>query len=329
MHSSGKEGGGPAGRAGALGLSLIEVPVNAAALGTLLDGPQSLIELREASEAPATTVRRHLGVLADLGAVEKRRDGTFPGTAQYELTPSGRQLAGVARTVGRWLASAPEGPLELRTPSGKNTVKALVDGWSTSMMRALAARPLSLTDLDRLIVDVSYPSLERRLAAMRQLQLVQRTRGRNGSALHAVTDWLRRAVMPLVAAARWEAIHAPEVAARVTNRDIETFFLLSLPLLRMSSEVNGSCRLAVEFSNAQTQRYAGAVVTIESGRVVSCVSRLTADVSAWATGSAADWMPAVERGDHSRLELGGDRELATSVLDGMHAMLYQQEAGRR
>ena len=41
------------------------------------------------------------------------------------------------------------------------------------MMRALAARPLSLTELDSLISDLSYPALERRLSSMRIAGLVE------------------------------------------------------------------------------------------------------------------------------------------------------------
>ncbi len=40
------------------------------------------------------------------------------------------------------------------------------------MLRALAAGSLSLTELDRLIGALSYPSLERRLVAMRLAGLV-------------------------------------------------------------------------------------------------------------------------------------------------------------
>ena len=67
---------------------------------------------------------------------------------------------GPARVAGD---NAPEGPLALGSSTAKSAIKALVEGWGTNMIRALAARPLSLTELNGLISGLSYPSLERRL----------------------------------------------------------------------------------------------------------------------------------------------------------------------
>jgi DNA-binding HxlR family transcriptional regulator len=209
MYFSGKEGEASMTRAGALALSLIAVPINATVLALLDEGQKSLIELRGATAAPATTMRRHLRILLDLEVVERHRENGFPGSTQYELTLAGRELMIVVETIGFWLANAPGKPIELGGPPARSAIKALVDAWSTSVLRALAVRPLSLTELDRLIAGVSYPSLERRLVALRLVGQVSVSRmpGRGGGAAHAVTDWLRRAVGPLVAAARWD--HLP------------------------------------------------------------------------------------------------------------------------
>ena len=51
------------------------------------------------------------------------------------------------------------------------------------MMRALAARPMSLTELDSGITELSYPALERRLSSMRIAGLVEAQRERGGHAL--------------------------------------------------------------------------------------------------------------------------------------------------
>jgi DNA-binding HxlR family transcriptional regulator len=262
--------------------------------------------------------------MTELGAVERSRGPGFPGSANYELARPGRELIGVASAVRAWLAMGPDGTMELGGATAKNALKALVDGWSTSMLRALAARPLSLTELDRLIADISYPSLERRLAALRLTGLVRRMPGKGGGAPHAVTDWLRRAVAPLVTAARWEGAHARQTAAGVTNRDVEAAFLLSLPLLQLSSEAAGSCRFAVEFSNGSGHSYAGVVVRVEEGRIASCVSRLEGDAGAWASGSTADWIWAVAEQDPHRLEIGGEAQLAAGLLEGLHEALFPQ-----
>jgi DNA-binding HxlR family transcriptional regulator len=327
MQLSRKGGGEATTRAGVLVLSLFSVPLNVVVLDLLADGPKSMLEIRGVSSAPATTVRRHMRSLIDLGAVERRREGGFPGSTTYRLTRSGEDLMGVAATVRAWLELSPDGPLELGDTAAKSVIKALTDAWGTSMLRALAARPLSLTELDLLITTISYPSLERRLAALRLNGLVRREPGPGGGTPHAVTNWLRQAVAPLAAAARWESVYARGAASPITNRDIEAAFLLGLPLLRLPADVSGSCRLAVEFSrNGNGPRYAGVVVGVIDGEVASCVSHLQQPAVGWASGSVADWMGAVIAGDQGRLQIGGEAQLPARLLDGLHATLFSRRA---
>jgi len=321
-HSPQEKAGTSLTRAGAFTLSLLSAPINAVVLDRLEEGPRSLTELRGATAASAATMRRHLRKLSELGVLEGRHENDYPGSVHYELATPGHELAGVAAVVRGWLAIAPGGAIDLGSAAARNAIKALVGGWETGMLRALAARPLSLTELDRLIPDVSYPSLERRLAALRLTRQIKRAPSEGGGTPHAVTDWLRRAVVPITAAVRWEAVRARGTTAHVTNRDIETGFLLSLPLLRLPGELSGSCRLAVEFAHNNGQRHAGILIHLEQGRVVSCVSRLEGSPDSWALGSAGSWMSAVLEHDFSQLEMGGDSALASTLLDRLHGALY-------
>lgn len=328
MYSPQKDGGDVATRAGVFALSLLATPLNVVALELLAEAPRPLLEIRGVTSAPATTIRRHLRALIELGVVERKREIGFPGSTHYELAGPGRELMTVVAATGAWLRLSPKGPIDLGDAAAKSAIKALSDGWSTSMVRALAARPLSLTELDLLITNVSYPSLERRLAALRLSGLVRRAPGRGGATPHAVTDWLRQAVAPLAAAARWEATHVRHAAGPITNRDIEAAFLLSLPLLRLPSDVSGSCRLAVEFSNGSGPRYAGVVVGVEEGQIASCISHLEQHAGGWASGSVADWMGAVIDHEPSRLQIGGEAQLASRLLDGLHAVLFASRQRR-
>jgi DNA-binding HxlR family transcriptional regulator len=206
------------------------------------------------------------------------------------------------------------------TVAAKSAIKALVDGWTTNIMRALAARPLSLGELDRLIASVSYPSLQRRLGAMRLVGQVEKRPGRESP--YVVTDWLRRAIAPLAAAARWERRHMREQASPITSHDAEAGFLLSLPLLRLSEGLSGSCRLVVEVVDGK--RLAGALAEVDHGAVVSCTSRLNGASAAWAVGPATAWLHAVLDGDSTTLELGGDCKLALALLDQMGQTLSRR-----
>jgi DNA-binding HxlR family transcriptional regulator len=309
-------------RAGVRGLILIAAPLNVAILEALAEAPQPLVDLRRiAGSPPQTTMRGNLRALAELGVIEKRRRPDFPGSVDYHLADAGHDLRAVAEVVRAWLAASPEGPLELGSMPARSAIKALAEGWSTRIIRALAARPLSLTELDELISGVSYPALERRLSALHLTGQVRRTSGQGRAMAYATTAWLRQAVAPLAAAAQWEGRHLREVAAPISNRDAETAFLLAIPLLGLPADLSGSCRLAVEFSKENGSRLAGVRVDVAEGRVVGCISRLEGDATAWAHGSVTSWFRAVAAGDPSCLALGGDTHLAAAMLDGLHTSL--------
>jgi DNA-binding HxlR family transcriptional regulator len=283
-----------------------------------------LVALRRAAGSPPqTTMRKQLRTLTDLGVLERRQHDGFPGPVDYELRRGGSELLEVARVAQTWLGSAPDGPLELGTFAAKNSIKALVDGWTSTVVRALAGRPLSLTQLSRLISTINYPSLERRLAAMRltgQVAVCENREGRNRP--YAATPWLRCAIAPLVAAARWERQFPAEEPTRVAPIDVESSFLLALPILQLPANLDGTARLVVELrqSNGTTQ-HAGVLVQVEHGSIAGCSSRLEGSADAWSSGTVGGWMSAAITGDLDCLDIGGDGELALSLIDGLHKAL--------
>jgi DNA-binding HxlR family transcriptional regulator len=311
-------------RAGTEALRLLSTPINVHVLRALADGPRSLIDLRrEAGSPPQTTMRGHLRALTETGVLIRRRQNDFPGSIDFELTSVGLELWGVAQILDAWLREAPEGQVQLGSSAAKSTVKALVEGWATSMVRALAARPFSLTELNGLISGLSYPSLERRLGALRLAGLIERTPGRGRGTPYAVTAWLRRSIAPLGAAARWERANAAATTAPIRRLDAEAAFLLAIPLLRLPASCSGVCRLAVEFGAGGSERMAGVLVEARDGQIVSCVARVQGHADAWAAGSAQDWLRAVIDGDRDRLELGGNCQLARAMLDGLNTELFR------
>src|SRR5262249_33270085 len=152
----------------------------------------------------------------------------------------------VAESVKKWLKRAPDGPVALESGAGKGIVKALVDGWGSTIMRSLATRPMSLTELDRHIADFSYPALERRLSSMGMAGLSEAHQSRGAGTPYRVTDWARRGVAPLVAASKCEREHLGAGAAPVTQADIEAAFLLAMPLVGLPTGTSGTCQLEVE-----------------------------------------------------------------------------------
>jgi DNA-binding HxlR family transcriptional regulator len=325
-RQSGEDSGA---RAGTQALTLLATPINVYVLQALAEKSKSLMDLRrEIGSPPQTTMRGYLRTLDETGVLTRRRQEGFPGSLDFELAPPGRDLLLVTEALRSWLAEAPEGPLEPGTSAAKSAVKALIGGWSTNMMRALAARPLSLTELDSLISGISYPTLERRLSAMRLSGQIEAVSSPGKGTPYGVTEWLRRAIAPLAAAAQWERRHLRATAAPITGREVEAAFLLAVPLLRLPAGLSGFCRMAVELPANGSSRIAGVLIGVEEGRIASCVSRLEGDASAWAAGSASVWLRALIEQDATALETGGDSHLTGALIDGMHDELFGLAATR-
>jgi DNA-binding HxlR family transcriptional regulator len=312
-------------RAGGRALSVLATPLNFQILQALAERPMRLAELRKRTGLPAqTTLRGHLASLADTGVLTKRPTQQMPYAVENELTPMGLELLEVAGQLELWLGQAPDGPISLESGAAKGAVKALIDGWGSTMMCALAADPRSLTELDSLISNLSYPALERRLSSMRIAGLVEAQPSRGTGTPYAVTDWARRGVGPLAAASRCELIHMGQDVAPLTEVDIEAALLLATPLVGLSGDVAGSCQLEVEASPGLVPRPTGVQVTFERGKVVSCVSRLEARPTAYAVGPAVKWFNAVRHGEIGQLRFGGSRRFAEDVVSGLHATFVQR-----
>lgn len=268
-----------------------------------------------------TTMRAQLGALAELGVIERRREAPFPGALNFELTGTGQGLAKVMEAVGHWLAAAPRAALPLGSPAAKNAIKAFVEGWETKVIRALAAQPLSLTQLDNLIAGVSYPSLERRLAAMRLAGQIAKAPDAGKGVPYVVTDWLRYAVGPLAASMRWERVNASHKTNPAGRLDVQAAFLLAIPAVGLHPDLGGSCRLAVDVQGLAGEP-AGVIAHVGEGQVISCSTKLRGETNASASGSIPAWLDALVDGEVDRLEIGGDWRLADALISGLHRALF-------
>lgn len=315
-------------RAGGWTLTLLGNPRNFLILKSLAEGTKGQRDLRRDAGLPAqSTLRGHLETLGKEGVIDKRRRDSFPGTLEYDLTDSGRELLGVATSLGRWLAAAPRDPIELGSDPAKAAIKGLVEGWSATVLAALAAEPLSLTELDKRIAAISYPTLERCLDTMRlaeQLEVGERT---PKGTPYAMTDWLRRGLTPLALGARWEHRHRPGGVASIEPSDIDGALMIGGPLFKLSGEVSGVCQLAVKIPDSKKQRRSLGFVEVQSGSLSFRAAYPQVKPDAWASGTPDTWFAAVIDADRSGLKMSGDRDLAETVFDGLHQGLFEAEAG--
>lgn len=299
---------------------MLATPLNLLILRALLERPMRLAELRAATGLPAqTTLRGHLASLNEIGLVDKRPTQQMPYAVENELTPMGQQLLKVADVLESWLNTAPAGPIALESGAAKGVIKAFVDGWGSTIMRGLAWEPMSLTELDRRIPDLSYPALERRLASMRMAGLIEARPSHGVGTPYTVTDWARRGVVPLAAAGNCELLYMRD-RPPITQVDIEAAFMLATPLVGMPMDVAGACQLGVEVDSATPP--AGVTVLIERGRIVACDSGVDNSTGQpFAIGPAAKWFSAIVDGKIEDLRFGGGPQLAEGLVRGLHSAL--------
>jgi DNA-binding HxlR family transcriptional regulator len=314
-------------RAGSLVLALFANPLNALILRAHADGPLRLNKLKEEIHWVAdTTLRAALTNLGELGAFV-RPEGGSRFAVENELTAAGREMLFAADVVEAWLARAPGGPIALESEAAKGAVKALSGGWGSTLMRSLANRPFTLTELDSLIPGVSYPSLERRIARMRSTGLIEPVEVGGRGTPYVVTDWSRQSVAPLVAAGRCERRYLPDRSAPISNVEVEAAFLLALRLVSLPKTAHGTCMLAVHPEAAETHvnghNLAGVIVEVSRGEIVSCAPQVKEGPPTWALGSAEEWLDVVIDGDYEDFRFGGGRpRLARDLVSGLHEALF-------
>jgi DNA-binding HxlR family transcriptional regulator len=262
--------------------------------------------------------RINRGILREL----TKRPVEWTENRQARITPAGREMLFVASVAESWLKKAPGGPLDIDDEKAEATIAALVDGWSSTIVHLLAAEPLTLTELGRALDTTSREDVEEKVAAMREVGLLEAQPSDGEGATYAVTDWLRESIAPLGAAARCERRHSAEETPPVAPLDVEAAFLLTLPLLRLPADLHGHCRLVVELPESEERPAAGAMACVEDGRIASCNVDLEGAADAWAIGSDHAWLEAVVDGNTTELATGGEKLLARALLAGLHERLF-------
>jgi DNA-binding HxlR family transcriptional regulator len=240
---------------------------------------------------------------------------------EYRVTSGGREALFVGFVVERWLQNAPQGPLPFESREAERAVVALAEGWSSATMHALAREPLAFAELHGQVEGLGRRALKRQLAAMQRAGQVEGVNG-GGEVIYAATDWLRAGIAPLIASARLERRDPKEGMAPIDVLDVEAGLRCSLSLVELPRELSGACRLGINLEDDESGRLTGVTAEIEQGRVVSARTGLGGEADAWATGSIGDWLDTVIEPDAKRVRTGGDKWLASAILDALHRSLF-------
>ena len=318
-------------RAGAQTLTLLGAPRNYLILRALVEAPKGQLELRRAAGSPAqSTLRGQLRTLAEIGAIERRRRDAFPGALEFELTESGRELLVVGEHLSRWLSRAPAGPLELGGDAAKAAVKGLVDGWIGYMLRPLADGPLSLTELDRRVSTISYPTIERRLETMRLADQVKVGSRAGAGTPYELNPWLRRGIAPIVVAARWEDRNRPDEAAPITRLEVDTALAIARPLLAIEPALSGVCQVSVRAPTPEKKRRRLLpAIVVRDGEIISFSGAYPQrKPDAWASGTSEAWLSTLIDGERRGLRVSGDRAMIDALLGSIHMALFAEVVPR-
>lgn len=245
------------------------------------------------------------------------------GGKEMTITDTGREILFVSFVGEVWLRSGPNPMIDPDGDEAEAAMQALNEGWSATLVHALSHEPMSVRELDLAIEGIGRAELRRRVHDMHRVGLLEAQSGDGGDdTIYAVTDWLRTGIAPLSVAARIERREPQEEMTPIDGFDVETAFLLTLPLLELPADVAGTCRLGVEVVENGQPRLVGAMAQVEDGRVASCAVDLDGRPDAWAIAGPGEWLDTVIAPSARRVMTGGDRLLARVLLDGLHEALF-------
>jgi hypothetical protein len=225
-----------------------------------------------------------------------------------------------AAILERWLCACPDGPLALG-PAAEPVLEALAAGWSSTVIHALAAQPRMLSETIAAVAPEARKDAIHAIRALEEVELLMAMPGPQEKTL-AVTEWLRRGIGPLAAAARLETAEEREDAAPIDPRDVEAAFLLTLPLTGgLADDICSSCRLTVPMPDPR-DGLVGVVVQIEWGRIVSVSTDLTIWSDTYASGPPLAWIETLIDPSESQLDAGGALEVPIALVEALHEELF-------
>jgi DNA-binding HxlR family transcriptional regulator len=309
-------------QAGGRALLLLADPVSVSILRQLASGPLESTELLDRVDLVSrSTYFERMRDLEELSLLRRQRRGDVPPVAECGLAAPGQSLLPVARHLDAWLAGAPQGPLALGDAYATLRVKALAVAWGSTLLRWLAERPRSLTELEQLVHIFGYRKLERVLRDLVKAGLVERVPAKGRVYPYRLTEWARRAAGLLVAAMRWERQAIPGRSAVVRSIEAEGVMLLGLPLVKLDTKTSAVCALLVDADLPGGDSLGGAVVRLVDGRPISWgapselppgAAELEADC--WIRGSTSAWLGIRSEAPNPTLRRGGDVDLAEMLI---------------
>lgn len=207
-------------------------------LRALMVGPRRPSELEARLPGlPHSALMRRLGDLHDRGLARREHRSSLNPQTTYELTTPGRRILDVAAAAERWERLWTPGQAD-----GHAGLALIADEHTREILLALAAEPLSPSDLERR-VPLSRSPLRKRLGTLTRSRLLDRhTDG--GRVSYEVTDSARDLALIAVAAARWAwEWERPEQPPNA--EDVASTLHLFAPVAQLPADLGGVCRMHI------------------------------------------------------------------------------------
>jgi DNA-binding HxlR family transcriptional regulator len=307
---------------------LLSDSINASILRLLARGSLESADLGERLRNVSRSTRfERLRELEGLGVIVREKRAGTPPVTECRLTGAGVRLLPVAALLEAWLDAAPAGSLVFGDSSATGTIKALTLGWGSTLLRWLAERPHSLSELEPLVGEVGYRELERILRNLIEVGLAERVTGKRRLRPYTVTSWARQSTAPIAAAVRWERNEIPDCGAAFTAIDAESGLLLALPLIEPPADLNGACVLLVDIEAPGDDEPGRIAARVADGRLAACAQVAEPELSnldGWVRGDMLAWLDALIEGYPAKLETGGDIGLAEGLVTALHEALFRR-----
>lgn len=306
-------------------LLMLSDPLNASILRLLARGALPITKLQEHLGPTSRTTRfSRLRELEELGVIVREKEGGSPPLTHCMLSAAGRDLLVVVRLLRRWLRENPS-----RSPGkgdlfGVVETKALAIGWNSTVLRWLAERPCSLTELDaQSPPGVSYHELRKAREALSHTGLIAAVASEDRGQPYELTDWTRRAAPALAAAVRWERSFLSKDDPEPASTDVETLLRLFSPSLAPIGPA-----LDEDSSPLPDNSEAFSVIVGNHGDGVGAGKRSGSQVGE-ISGTLTSWLDALVDGRSTGLQMRGGIRLTTELLDRLRRNTHQWPSARQ
>jgi len=305
-------------------LRLLSAGATGAILMALGDGPLRTKELTERVPGYAPrTIYRYAGRLTELEVVAREEEPGVPSKVVHTLTDScGIELYElVNRFADASLTRLPDGRIDAHAWA---SLGLLADLWEAGMVEELSCEARSPTELAQGPHELSYHQVNRRAGLFKASGLLCESEGGGRRRLYALTDKTRRKMGLVAGVGRWRHHHVvAEDEEGMTSAEMATLLRAALPLVKVPAHAGKCLQLCVRSEDAPggSKGEDVWVEVEEDGTVRPCASPIP-HTDGWGRGKVKAWIPVILDGEPGNVLVGGDEELVSDCLSGLHDALW-------